>query len=45
MVNFHADASENPWLSSLNVVATNTTLREHALAVERSIQSGEWSTL
>ena len=45
MVNFHADVSENPWLSRLDVAATNATLRDRARAVEQSVQNGEWARL
>jgi hypothetical protein len=45
MVNFVAQASENPWLAQLDVTGTNTRLKALAAEVEAALQSGEWAGL
>ena len=44
-VNFVAHADENPWLTELDVAATNAALQSAAAKAEASLRSGEWAGL
>jgi len=45
MVNFVAQASENPWLAALDVEGTNIRLQTLADEADASLASGEWAGL